>query len=174
MKKLKLFENFRQDWEDKLAELEKDAQQEAKSQIEQFLYDLTDDFNNHTELQELSFLKFSISFKFNYREIGEFLDKLRYICPSVEDSMGLKLKLNKTVAEWKYSSGDFSSDRCEVRLFGNSVFLDDFLKGKIETGSQRYNDYLEKDLPELIKSGARRSFKIPIEDVTLTIELLIS
>jgi len=174
MKRIKLFENFKEEWQTKIAALEKDAQKDAKSQIEQLLYDLTDDFDSHTGLRELSFLTFSISFKFKYNEIHNFLDKLKYICPSVKDAMGLKLKLNKTVAEWKYSSGDFSSDKCEIGLFGGGVFLSDFLRGEIEKGSKRYNEYLELYLPGLIKSEARRAFDINIEDVTLTIELLIS
>ena len=64
MKRLKLFENFKQDWLNKISELKNEAENEALSKIQEFFYDLTDDFDNdevHSEIPDYTPIVFSDS-----------------------------------------------------------------------------------------------------------------
>ena len=157
MKRLKLFENFKQDWLNKISDLKKEAENDALSKIQEFFYDLTDDFDNdevHVEVPEYTpiggkpFLQFVVDFDIKSSKIEEFILRLSDVKLRLQEALGFNIKVSQTFGVKSEMSS--SSSHFTVLDIETYTSLEDILNGKLKSGDESYDHFFDDILQKVV------------------------
>lgn len=147
MKRLKLFESFKEDWLNKISDLKSEGEKDALSKIQEIFFDLTDDFDNDGVIVDIpeygkkNFLEFRVNFMVKSSKIEDFILRLSDVKLRLKEALGFNIKVSKTLAVNSEMSNNLSNFRIlDIESYST---LEDILNGKFSY-DQFFDDLLHR------------------------------
>ncbi len=193
MKRLKLFESFKEDWLNKISDLKSEGEKDALSKIQEIFFDLTDDFDNDgvivniPEYGKKNFLEFKVNFMVKSSKIEDFILRLSDVKLRLKEALGFNIKVSKTHAVNSEMSNNLSNwptriqQECHFRILDIESYstLEDILNGKFKRGDESYDQFFDDLLHRVVsyRLGLPRNEMSEIlqrDEILFKFELFIS
>lgn len=183
MKRLKLFESFKEDWLNKISDLKSEGEKDALLKIQEIFFDLTDDFDSDGVIVDIpeygkkNFLEFRVNFMVKSSKIEDFILKLSDVKLRLKEALGFNIKVSKTLAVNSEMSNNLSNFRIlDIESYST---LEDILNGKFKRGDESYDQFFDDLLHRVVsyRLGLPRNEMSEIlqrDEILFKFELFIS